>query len=943
MNKLYKFVIGLIATLMTFNAIAQISPTRNLPNLTVNGASSPNNSWIYANSNLSGTGAFATTPKRAAANWWVIQDSAAYPNTGVGSTGLAGGFEWFDHLTTGWDGFRFGYECFIKMDNSPATITNSGTQVSTNINCIKAQVAINANMGGMPGSIGGANGNIFGLNPNIGTNNSATYLALMNDAEFDLNAQAYAGPPAEKMGINLVLSGSCTQPCSAEVPALYNDTAVNIGTNDVSGTSYWDTFINTGNYSHNIASNYSTTYIGAHRRVVGSASILNQPIFKYGVDFSHTLFATPSSTNITISGISIASNLETVTISALGTAPLIGSIMTISGATPASFNGNCVVVISTTTTAACTTANTDAYISGASGVITMPQGNAWQSPGAAIDPNGIVYGSTLSAGLGGITSGTATVGSITVDPQPFAGYVGGAYFNITNPTFHIAAFGSQVAPGTPTTINSAVSAALLMTDNSSFISSATGAPNGTQVSTGCANNDVITLTGGTFTTAAQIKVTTDGSGHVTNATIQNQGAYTVMATAPSYTGGSCSAALGTWLQIGFKVSSITMSTNGSGYPCAPAPEIWTTGATSQINTHGHFVANMTCTAKPVDFPGGITVETSISAPGMSSILAQSAIPMVLQPSGYMDATGHLVLGQTPASSATLSFSGTSGSVTATFSAGTPLTGTSAGDVGRVFTILDTTYKTCTVTVFSSSTVATCTLSATLSGTGPFANANIWISGTNATTNTAGAGGVTFSVPLASAYASAYLYFPASSPIGSAGQYYCIMASTVTGTCYNNTYTSSTPTIPGSPTAFSGLTAGAYTQTTATTLPLLTTTITGNTLGINGCIFWDVGVSNNTSAGNKTVSTKLGTTGPGIAITTGTTGKFVTRACNAGAANSQLYDGIISSPTAVTMQSQGVSRSALNTAVSQNAVVNINLATATDVAALEVYAITLRPN
>ena len=78
------------------------------------------------------------------------------------------------------------------------------------------------------------------------------------------------------------------------------------------------------------------------------------------------------------------------------------------------------------------------------------------------------------------------------------------------------------------------------------------------------------------------------------------------------------------------------------------------------------------------------------------ILQQTGLPLAVPPSGFMTATGGIVIGQAPSNSATVSFSATSGAgVTMTFSAAT-LLGTTA-EVGRVLTILDTTYKYATIT------------------------------------------------------------------------------------------------------------------------------------------------------------------------------------------------------------------------------------------------------
>src|SRR2546423_11718628 len=126
---------------------------------------------------------------------------------------------------------------------------------------------------------------------------------------------------------------------------------------------------------------------------------------------------------------------------------------------------------------------------------------------------------------------------------------------------------------------------------------------------------------------------------------------------------------------------------------------------------------------------GGEVTSPVAPSTVIRVLAQTGIPVLMAPSGFFANNGVYIVGQAPSSSATVSFSATSGAgVTMTFSAAT-LLGTSA-DNGRVLTILDTTYKYAVVTTFSSSTVATVTLTGTLSGTGPFANASIWLSGSS---------------------------------------------------------------------------------------------------------------------------------------------------------------------------------------------------------------------
>lgn len=227
------------------------------------------------------------------------------------------------------------------------------------------------------------------------------------------------------------------------------------------------------------------------------------------------------------------------------------------------------------------------------------------------------------------------------------------------------------------------------------------------------------------------------------------------------------------------------------------------------------------------------------------LLSQSSLKFILLPNGFMANNGVFVLGQAPSSSATLSVSATSGSVTATFSAAT-LLGTAA-DVGRVVTILDTTYKYCTITVQSSTTVATCTVSGgTLSGTGPFANANLWLSGSPTTNTTA------FSVPLLAVYPNAYCYFPAGAIVtaSSAGWYFCQMNSSTQGTVFNNTYSSGNPSIPVNPTAFSTTGPGAYTQS-GSLLVGPSISLPANSLGLNGAVNANWMTTLNNSAGTKT--------------------------------------------------------------------------------------------
>lgn len=123
--------------------------------------------------------------------------------------------------------------------------------------------------------------------------------------------------------------------------------------------------------------------------------------------------------------------------------------------------------------------------------------------------------------------------------------------------------------------------------------------------------------------------------------------------------------------------------------------------------------------------------------------------------------------------------------------------------------------------------------------------------------------------VANAYASAYCYLPANaiSTGSAAGWYYAVFSSTTAATIYNNVYTSGTPTIPSSPTAFSTTGPGAYTQVTSTFITGPSVTLTGNTLSKNGSLRYNLSTTNNNSAGSKQVRFSFGGVDSGLQATT----------------------------------------------------------------------------
>ncbi|SRR6266478_109580 len=308
----------------------------------------------------------------------------------------------------------------------------------------------------------------------------------------------------------------------------------------------------------------------------------------------------------------------------------------------------------------------------------------------------------------------------------------------------------------------------------------------------------------------------------------------------------------------------------------------------------------------------------------SLVAAQAGIPVLMAPSGFFANNGVYVIGQAPSSAATVSFSATSGAgVTMTFSAAT-LLGT-ASDVGRVLTILDTTYKYATITAQSSTTVATVTLTGTLSGTGPFANASIWLTGMPYNLGNT----VAFSSFFQTAFGNCYLYFPlnvisASTP---AGVYFAqtLAAAGTVYTIFNNPLSSGPPTIPASPTAFVTTGTGAFAQTTGSNVTLLSIPVLANSIGPNGRLHVNCTTINNNSANNKSQTLSFG--GVSIHFTANTTSNSYTtdhHIVNSGVASAQQTSsgsgiGALNIPTTL----------AVNTAADQNVTFLAQLANAND--------------
>jgi hypothetical protein len=203
------------------------------------------------------------------------------------------------------------------------------------------------------------------------------------------------------------------------------------------------------------------------------------------------------------------------------------------------------------------------------------------------------------------------------------------------------------------------------------------------------------------------------------------------------------------------------------------------------------------------------------------------------------------------------------------------------------------------------------------------------------------GALTGLTAVATAYPNAYVWMPtgAIAAASAAGWYYATFSSTTAATVFNNTYTSGTPTIPGSPTAFATTGPGAYTQTTGSNIAGYTLAIAGNVIGVNGTVVRKAAWSNNNSAGAKTLTSSFSSYNFFVNnLTTALGGGQEVGFCNRGVANVQAP--IPATPLAGAAAAPVFG--AIDTTTSQNFVMNMQLATATDTMTLENIVVQLIP-
>lgn len=186
--------------------------------------------------------------------------------------------------------------------------------------------------------------------------------------------------------------------------------------------------------------------------------------------------------------------------------------------------------------------------------------------------------------------------------------------------------------------------------------------------------------------------------------------------------------------------------------------------------------------------------------------------------------------------------------------------------------------------------------------------------------------------LPTTYTSCYMRFPANAIAAGvpAGLYYVVMDTNASGIIYNNTYTSGVPTIPASPTAFVTTGPGAYTQTTGSDITLLSITVPGGAMGIEGELEITPAFQHINNANNKIMKIKYGASGLAISKTR-TTSDLMMPYCSIkqmGVSNKQVisYD---SPGTFNTSAAGAISYGAQDLSTTFTATLTAQLAVATD--------------
>ena len=207
------------------------------------------------------------------------------------------------------------------------------------------------------------------------------------------------------------------------------------------------------------------------------------------------------------------------------------------------------------------------------------------------------------------------------------------------------------------------------------------------------------------------------------------------------------------------------------------------------------------------------------------------------------------------------------------------------------------------------------------------------SGTFSTTPSAGGLTLTTAITNLTSFCSTtvgcYMYFPVNTISGAnaAGVYFTTCTSTTVCSVFNNILSSGVPTTVSSPTSFGTVAGGGYTQTTAAELQLVSVSIPGNVIGLNGSMVLDAQYSRISNA-NTVVPQAVFSGQALVSVTTASTQWIgVHRTLhNQGAANSQFSQPGSGATDETTLNAAPVPIT-VDTTTAQNLVFRCQLSTA----------------
>lgn len=278
-----------------------------------------------------------------------------------------------------------------------------------------------------------------------------------------------------------------------------------------------------------------------------------------------------------------------------------------------------------------------------------------------------------------------------------------------------------------------------------------------------------------------------------------------------------------------------------------------TGRQNYVLGIGHPKNEAATEAAPVVFTenaNGI-YDPSGEARYLPYLLSQSAIPVMVAQSGYINSGGSLAMLPGNMNVTTVTLSATSGSVTLTTGAAI-FAGTSA-DVGKQVTFFDAgagLWRSALITAAIGTTSCTATLSSTASGTSIASNP------------------VALGNPLPTNYTGGiWVYLPAGAvQSGLAGFYWCVamQTSSANGVLQVTTAYQSSMGIPSVPTGFVNAVGSGINFTGATTaISVFQSTLIGSTLGQSGSFTVDERHALNNNSNSKTVRLSFGGTALGF--------------------------------------------------------------------------------